>query len=250
MWLVRQDGEDMDVDWPSRATLRGKSISGEEEPIHARWTEEVTCPPASLPDQVELRVGEALWAAEDGGGEFVELENQSGFPLDLSGLQATESSDPDPADWEVWVGEGRSLILETGHVMHLDGARAGFAGVTIRRGLRVGLWKNGQPFRMTRAISPSGCLPKGRRHWTRCRGIPGSADRGGGGRKGGLGTEWAPMRTRGRLQRMGGRPAGWMEWSPWSALAPMCPWPFSGDSTVRLRCGGGFLQLGMAPSFG
>ena len=117
MWLVRQDGEDMDVDWPSRATLRGRSISGEEEPMHTRWTVEVTCPPASLPEQVELRVGEALWAAEDGGGEFVELENRSGFPLDLRGLQATESSDPNPSDWDVWVGEGRSLILETGHVM-------------------------------------------------------------------------------------------------------------------------------------
>ena len=117
VWLVRSDGEDLDVDWPSRATLQGRVSSVEEEPMYDRWTVEVTCPPAPLPNQVELRVGEALWAADDGGGEFVELENRSGFPVDLSGLQATKATDPDPADWKVWVEEGRSLILEGGHVM-------------------------------------------------------------------------------------------------------------------------------------
>jgi len=117
LWFVRQDGEDMAVDWPSRSTLHGRFVSAEEERVHDTWTVEVTCPPAPLPDRVELRVGEALWAADDGGGEFVELENRSGFPLDLSGLQATEASNPDPADWKVWVEGERSLILETGHVM-------------------------------------------------------------------------------------------------------------------------------------
>lgn len=118
--LSRLNGEPIASDWPSRTTLVGR-ISPEDGGPEGRrmdsWTVEVTCPPAPLPDAVELRVEEALWASEDGGGEFVEVENQSGFPVDLSGLQATNEPHPDPADWNSWVEGGRSLILDAGAVV-------------------------------------------------------------------------------------------------------------------------------------
>lgn len=117
LWLTRHDGEAVAVDWPARATLQGGRRPVPHEPVEGGWSVEVTCPPAPLPGRVELRVGEALWAAEDGGGEFVEVENRSGFPVDVRGLQATEGLHPDPADWTDWVEGERSLIVGAGDVM-------------------------------------------------------------------------------------------------------------------------------------
>ena len=117
--LSRPGGEAMAADWPIRTTLIGRTpplASGAEEHRMAGWTVEVSCPPVPLPDSVELRVAEALWAAEDGGGEFVEVENLVHFPSTCAAYRpprrCTLSS-----DWDEWVEGNRSLVLQTGDVM-------------------------------------------------------------------------------------------------------------------------------------
>lgn len=118
--LSRPGGEAMAADWPIRTTLIGRTSpveGGAEAHRMEGWTVEVSCPPVPLPDSVELRVAEALWAAEDGGGEFVEVENRSPFPVDLRGVQATKEVHPLPSDWDEWVEGNRSLVLQAGDVM-------------------------------------------------------------------------------------------------------------------------------------
>ena len=118
--LSRQGGEAMVTDWPIRTALIGHTPlveGGSGEHGMEGWNVQVSCPPAPLPDSVELRVAEALWAAEDGGGEFVEVENRSPFPIDLRGLQATREVHPLPSDWDEWVEDNRSLVLQAGEVM-------------------------------------------------------------------------------------------------------------------------------------
>ena len=118
--LTRRNGAPFSSDWPSRSTLSGWNphLHGERGTAgDGGWQLSLSCPPVPSPDRVELRVNEALWAAGDGGGEFVELENRSGFPVDLGGLQATKEAHPDPLDWHPWVEGTRSLTLPPGGVM-------------------------------------------------------------------------------------------------------------------------------------
>jgi len=118
--LTRRNGAPLSSDWPSSSTVKGWNPAlhgGSGTAMQKGWHVSVSCPPVPLPDRVELRVNEALWAAEDGGGEFVEVENRSGFPVDVGGLQVTKETHPDPSNWQVWVEGGRSLVVPTGGVM-------------------------------------------------------------------------------------------------------------------------------------
>ena len=120
--LGRADGLALSLDWPSGCTLKGRQPErhggGPDAPTDlARWSIEVACPTEPLASPLDLRITEALWDAQDGGGEFVELKNRGPSPVDLSGLQAAEVGEPQPGEWRTWVDQGVSLVLRPGEVM-------------------------------------------------------------------------------------------------------------------------------------
>ena len=119
--LERTDGSAWPLDWPGGGAVEGVHpkvqgmVPGSEGEV--LWSIQVACPPEPYPHPVSLRIGEALWDAEDGGGEFVEVENAGASPVDLRGLQATEELAPDAGEWRTWVDADVSLVLQPGEVM-------------------------------------------------------------------------------------------------------------------------------------
>lgn len=104
--------ESEDWVWPDRVTVSAWPLT--TDGLEEEWPLmqlAVSCPPVPALVPPCVTVSEMLWDASPHAGEFVEVENCGGVPVDLRGLQATTSPLPAPADWKTWVNPHTSLVL-------------------------------------------------------------------------------------------------------------------------------------------
>lgn len=122
------------LEWPTMQALEWGADTLQPEGVLS-----ITCPAVPASGQVRVRVEEVLWHATDTAGEFVEVQNHSGFPIDLRGLQATTAGVvvPFPSDWRTWVDPATSLVLLPGEVMAFGQCPRWFAGPHGDAGLKA-----------------------------------------------------------------------------------------------------------------